>query len=347
MSTHSQTDASKQHKKDIRLITDLFTRAKNRFSFKHIKSFRDVLLAVGYSLGEIEYIYEKEQLDKAISFKELKELEANVLLRKEMDYGSRFYEQKETIEHEFEGFSFTRSDRKMLQDAGKMGQQSSGCSTEIPPLPRETENTSEEIPILTSIHQKAKLFKFQNKAAWQILQKIDEGKRAILLRAGVGVGKTFILGAVLRQLLDRNLLETHQIVSPWPILWITRASIVEQTRRVCKDLFGIDTYTTCQVVNIEQLRAKLGDLMIRWDTTISGGEEHVTCTWKSRIHPFIFIIDECQLAKNEDSTQSKIIQAIADIPASEPVIIICSSATPFTRVIESRYFVQNTWKEIA
>lgn len=338
----------KKHKKELRFITDLFARAKNRFSFKKLLTFKDALLAVGYSEGEVAYIYSEEQLARAIIFSELKAMEANALLRKEMEYRVLLYQDQSVQTHEYEGAKYPDTSNLSYNNVRVDSEESFKQTKEE----KDKDEDKQEIPILHSPHQKAKLFKFQNKAAWQILQKIIDKKtldivlRAVLLRAGVGVGKTFILAAVIRQLLDMGLLEKHQCVSPWPILWITRASIVEQTKRVCKDLFGIDTYTTCQVVNIEQLRAKLGDLMIEWSTIVSGGEEHIVCKWKPRIHPLVFIIDECQLAKNEDSTQSKIIQAIAEIPATEPIIVICSSATPFTRVSESRYFVVNTWKTI-
>lgn len=343
------TDA-KSLKKDLAFLTSLYTNLRTKFSFKKVKTFRECLLAVGYQLGEIEYYYSKEQLDRDMVFSDLKEMELNAKLRKENEYNvKRISSDMWKIQaHEYEGYAFRvipPSNTSIRSDDIKQGSASSSDRT-------NKEQTPEEYPILHSPHQKAKLFKFQNKASCQIINKVIDTKtlslrkRAVLLRAGVGTGKTFILAAVLRQLEDMKIRQHYKILSPWPIVWITRASIVEQTRRVCSDLFGLDTTTTVQVINIEQLRAKFGDWMIAWETIVKGGEEHITCKWKYRIHPFIFVVDECQLAKNEDSTQSKIIQMIAEIPISEPVIMICSSATPFTRVIESKYFAINTWKNI-
>lgn len=338
------TDA-KSLKKDLAFLTSLYINLRTKFSFKKVKTFRECLLAIGYQLGEIEYYYSKEQLDRDVVFSDLKEMELNAKLRKENEYNVKDYQSQVPSLHEYEGYAF--SPQSTIKDK----QDDAGQSNKDAEQSRE-EDISIEYPILHSPHQKAKLFKFQNKAACQIINKIIDiktlslRKRAVLLRAGVGTGKTFILAAVLRQLEDMKIRQHYKILSPWPIVWITRASIVEQTRRVCSDLFGLDTTTTVQVINIEQLRAKFGDWMIAWETIVKGGEEHVTCKWKSRIHPFIFVVDECQLAKNEDSTQSKIIQMIAEIPISEPVIMICSSATPFTRVIEGKYFAINTWKNI-
>ena len=329
---------SKALKADLAFIHSLYANLKMKFSFKKLSTFREALLGIGGTIGEIEWMYSKEQLDSKISFQMLSDWEARDKLNKEREYEQRDYKSPASFDHDYANVLYRRQESK----------QEEGNKQSAPHIEPERE----EYPILSSPLQKANLFKFQNKAAWQIIHKVVDPKtlilqkRAVLLRAGVGVGKTFVLAAVLRFLEDLKLRQHYKIVSPWPIVWITRASIVEQTKRVCKDLFGLDTYATLQVINIEQLRARFGDWMIAWETKVEGGEEHIICKWKPLIHPFIFVIDECQLAKNEDSTQAKIIAAIAEIPSSEPVIVICSSATPFTRVSEAGYFCKNTWKNI-
>lgn len=334
---------AKKLRRDLAFIHLLYANVKMKFSFKKLKTYREVLLALGMSLGEVEYAYSKEQLDSLVSIKDIQTWESRDKLNKEREYEQRNWTQPALIEHEYENVTFLPNTDDI---------QSREPSTDARQEEKKEEKEVDIYPPFNLPNQKAKLFKFQNKAAWQIVDKIIDRqtlslrKRAVLLRAGVGVGKTFILGQVLAYLESIKLRQKLGIVSPWPIAWITRASIVEQTKRVCRDQFGLDTYATLQVINIEQLRAKFGDWMLSWETKVEGGEEHIICKWKSKIHPFIIVIDECQLAKNENSIQTKIIAALSEIPFDEPVIIICSSATPFTRVLEAAYFVKNTWKTI-
>jgi len=126
--------------------------------------------------------------------------------------------------------------------------------------------------------------------------------------APVGSGKTFVIGAVIRRLLDMGW-HNGKTMSPWPFVYVTKASIVEQTKRVLENFFGIDTATECEVINIEQLRASFGALMLKCTTRVVDGEEQTEWNWRPGMHPLIIFWDECQILKNTDSTQSQIAQA--------------------------------------
>jgi len=188
--------------------------------------------------------------------------------------------------------------------------------------------------------QKAFLFPFQERAARQLLDNILVGKkRGQLLRAAVGTGKTFIIGAVACRLEEAKFTQ-GKTYSPWAQVYITRASIVEQTERVLEKFFSINTVTGVHVINIEQLRASFGELMVRCETVVEQGEEHIVWKWRPSVHPCVMYIDECQAVKNEDSQQSRIMQAFNDLPGETYQIFF--SATPFLRVAEAKCFCVST-----
>ena len=193
----------------------------------------------------------------------------------------------------------------------------------------------EELP-----SRKCTLFKHQVKAAKELgHQLIDNEHRAALLRAGVGVGKTFIFFEFVRQLWDSGWIKGRTF-SPWPVLIVTKASIVEQTKRVGIQQFGLDPFRQFRVTHYDALRSEAGSSMIENYTVVSDGIPYKKWRWHVGINPLVIILDECQSAKNEDSQQSQICQAISLIEDPN-VKLIASSATPFTRVSEAKYFCIN------
>jgi len=191
------------------------------------------------------------------------------------------------------------------------------------------------------------LFKQQEDAAEEALNKLfRDNLPSYLLRAGVGSGKTFVCGAVLVRLIEAGLLDKCYPANqpPWPVVYVTKASIVEQTKRVIRDRFGLDVINQVVVTNYDALRAKFGDLFIKWETIITNGEATVKPIWRPRLHPLLFIWDECQALKNEDSLQSQIGQAVNDIWHLHGVDIkqLFLSATPFMRVSDAKVFACST-----
>jgi hypothetical protein len=158
--------------------------------------------------------------------------------------------------------------------------------------------------------------------------------RSIMLVAATGTGKTFIAGGYFRRLLDINYHE-GKTMTPWPYVYVTKASIVEQTKRVFKTYFDIDPDNEVLVINIDQLRSEFGKRFVREEIKISHGEETVIWRWRDNIYPVVILWDECQCLKNTDSQQSEIAQAYNDIE-SEHTIQIFMSATPLTRVCEAK-----------
>jgi len=162
-------------------------------------------------------------------------------------------------------------------------------------------------------------------------------KHGQYLIAKPGDGKTWIIGATLRRLIDAKW--HKQTISPWPIFLITKASVVLQTKEVMENCFNIDTTFEVNIIGIDQLRSRFGELFLTEETVVEGGMEKLMWKWKPIIHPILLVIDEGHIAKNEGSTQHKILVSFCNLPN---VYVIWSSATPFTRVCEAKAFCLST-----
>ena len=184
--------------------------------------------------------------------------------------------------------------------------------------------------------QTATLFKFQTRAAKDLLAKIILHKCPMeWLQAGVGVGKTFIYGQVIRWLTDLKWFK-GKTFSPWPVLVVTKASVVEQTKRVLIDLFGLDAIRDVKVTHYDALRSTAGTLMLKEVEQVEDAIMHRKFKWKDGIHPVLFLWDEGQALKNITSQQSKIGQAVNDITTNPWINQIFCSASLITRVAEAK-----------
>lgn len=165
-------------------------------------------------------------------------------------------------------------------------------------------------------------------------------KHGQLLIAATGYGKTFIAGAVLARLLEIKF-HIGKTFTPWPYVYVTRASVVEQTKRVFSKQFGIDCENEVLVINIEQLRSSFGERFVREEVKIEFGEEHYIWKWRPNLFPVVIMWDESQALKNVSSQQSQIAQSYNDI-ISPHTYQIFISATPYTRVSEAKCFCVST-----
>ncbi len=146
------------------------------------------------------------------------------------------------------------SSKKELIEKGELPSEQP-VVTDEPKEPELLKEVQEEIPKLRSLFENPHVIyqPFQNKAAYRILKAIRIHKRkGILLQAPVGVGKTFILGAIIRELIDSKWEPIQEGIcfSPYPIVYITKATIVEQTIRVLEDKFGLIIGTDVDVTTL-------------------------------------------------------------------------------------------------
>lgn len=201
------------------------------------------------------------------------------------------------------------------------------------------------LPQFPNPKQTAVPYPFQMKAAKDMAYRLFiEKKRAVMLRASVGTGKTYMFGQFLRWCFDNYKEVFAGCISPWPALITTKATVVEQTRRVMSNEFGLDPFRQVFVMAYDSLRSGKGtDTMIEEEIEVRQGEREVRRRWKQFLRPRILIIDECQAAKNWGSQQSEIVSNLSELKdeAIHPVKIVFSSATPFTTITESRYLCIN------
>lgn len=199
-------------------------------------------------------------------------------------------------------------------------------------------------------NKKVQPFGFQVRKTRELLRNITINKhRANLLLSQTGSGKTFMLGAMMAALKRMKFFDDY--AGMYPMLYVTKASIVEQTTGVLQSCFGLDDLDV-MVTNIEQLRSTIGRVFIQEETVIVQGQEHIVFKWRPRSLPRLIIWDESQILKNIDSTQSRIAQALNDIntvthgPEADRVVQVFSSATPFMRLVETKCFAVATRAEI-
>lgn len=331
----------------IIMLQKQFNNIRLYHNLGRIKTFRDVMLSLGYSDGELEYAYPHEQLTKELSFVNIKTLESNSISQYETDTAPQKQGPSLPINHEYDGIEFHINSSSISKKEFPLAVQQDKIDDNDNEDDNEDDESFPQGDYLSSpkIASHIKLRVFQQKSALTLLNNIkDKRMRCQLLRGTAGCGKTFIISMVLRKLLDEKFVESYSCIAPYPFVWITRSSIVEQTKHAASEYFGIDLWNELLVVNIEQMRSKFGELFLEEEVEIEKGEETIKWKWREPHHPLVFIIDESHLAKNPNSLQAKIIFSLAEI--NKPIFIICSSATPFSRVIEAGYFAVNTRMEI-
>lgn len=136
----------------------------------------------------------------------------------------------------------------------------------------------------------------------------DNQKQSQCLLAATGTGKTFISAAIIHYLYHIGFHE-GRTYGPSPYLYVTKATIVEQTKRVFTTFFNLGLKQGVEIINIEQLRSRAGEMWIKEETVFVQGEEVLEYKWKKIIAPCVIFWDESQGLKNEKSTQSKIAQS--------------------------------------
>lgn len=325
----SNLTLSKAHKLAIHDWQKAFNIARSSWQFRNLKTFEDLLVNVGYDRGSVQAYYPPEQLSKPVGFKDIESFFLSRKLEIDREYSwldnppAKPY--KLPLPYEYEGITISEPVKKQREKKQSEDEEEQG---DFEPLP-------------SNKLQVCKLYPFQERAAAKLAFSIvNQNKRGQLLRAAVGTGKTYIVGRVAAYLKAIGYWK-GKTFSPWPMVYVTKASIVEQTKRVLKEQFGLCTATECVVINIEQLRAQFGELMVGTETIVQQGEEHIVWKWKPFVHPLIIFWDECQILKNTDSQQSEIAQAF-NVINDPPTIQIFFSATPFMRVCEAKCFAVAT-----
>lgn len=173
---------------------------------------------------------------------------------------------------------------------------------------------------------------FQARISKELISKIQEDPyNALLLEGKTGVGKTFMLGEVARFLLNSDV-RFKEFNQGFPIIYLTKASVVQQTREVLFSLFKLPL-DKIYVCNYDQLRSQLGSLWIEWKKILLNGELVEVPFWNKSFMPLSIFADECQALKNPGTLQTSIMRAYV----IQGGLVVASSATPFTRLSEAEF----------
>jgi len=331
----SFTDA--ELKKRRKQLSNLCERVKFQYSIRNIKTWADV-----YTFTSVPANVTPEHLKTEVKFSELKEFLTKLI--NEFEQQTREAKRAAIIAP-----VVTKTSEVPSQETTKVS--SVTDNTQHVSINKiSSEETSEAISssnnygLKPSPNEKAFLYWFQKKAVAELLDGILVRKyRSMLLLSPTGTGKTYMVGAFIRRLVDQNFHygKTMGIVN---YLYVTRASIVEQTKRVFENTFNLRIKDGVEVLNIEQLRSRAGQLWVTEKSEIVNGEEQFYWEWKKFMNPVVIIWDECQALKNTGSTQSKIAAALNNV---DGVVQVHVSATPFTRVCEAKCFAVSTHKDIS
>jgi hypothetical protein len=209
---------------------------------------------------------------------------------------------------------------------------------------KEEPTSKDNYGLIPSPNETCKFFWFQKKAIADGWEKLyTRNLPSVLILAGTGTGKTWMGGGMLRRFMDINY-HDDKTMSHIPYLIVTKASIIKQTERVVERDFGLGVEDT-SVVNYDALRSTAGKFWLKRDLVILNGEETEKWTWKKNIQPAVIWWDEPQALKNAGSLQHNIACALNDMGRFQPKQIF-TSATPFTKVSEAKYWAVSTHKSL-
>ena len=165
----------------------------------------------------------------------------------------------------------------------------------------------------------------QWEAACELVYYLGELGQNRQIIAPTGQGKTFVCAATLRMLAEiyPDRFAFNGLRPPWIVIQPPKA--IMQTQAVFSE-YGVFAIVT----SLASLRASLGDTMIEFRTVIINGQPQLYPYWINQ--PMGIWLDESQQVKNEESTQSQIIESAAyhNIP------VVPASATPYSRIKQGK-----------
>jgi len=334
--TKEQKQQRKIEKAQREAVAAIGRKILLQFSIRNVKTWMDVYRLTGYSDDHIAKTYTNGNV--AVTIKDVKDYIASLMasceeqIRKNNEQPQpQLSEVHESVHKELDVPTPVPSETAVVQPA-----------ITVPIEPQVDTSSDNDYGLIPSPHEKITYYYWQKKSIAESMAKIKKQLPAILELASTGAGKTLIAGGIVRRLIDMNFCEDKT----WgltKILYVAKVTLIEQIKDDFK-LLGINCPQDVDVINIEQLRCRAGELYINRKQVIVNGQEETIWEWKKMIHPVVIIWDECQGLKNEDSTQSKIAVSFSDLPN---VLQIFMSATPFGRVCEARTFALATRMDIS
>lgn len=167
--------------------------------------------------------------------------------------------------------------------------------------------SNEASPVLQYVEQ-------EDAAAWLVEQIVKLKEKAVVLTAGTGEGKTFVLAKFLEQALPTlKLLHDEFSLTP-PVMWLTKDAAVLQTEEVLYEMFKFDRNDVI-VINYETLRSTEGFThYTKVEVEEKWGKKFYHYSWRPTAPPVLMIADECHTLMNPDAKITRILAAYRELP---------------------------------
>ena len=338
MTTPKQLDKDQEKllKNQRKQLAYQITRIKGAWSFGKINTFKDILVQWGYSTQQVASYFPSE-LNVPATFDMLKDFISD----RQIEFGT------------YEYLIRNPPDMTLTQEEINVNAPAPGAiviealdnlqaSNAIKLYHEANEHEPEDGAELSYCSLEADFLSyywFQKNAIKWMLEMLKNKFRSTMVVAGTGTGKTFIAGGFFARLIESNYADGKSF-SPWPYVYVTKASVVEQTKEVFEQFFNL-TEDKVMVINYDALRATFGKRFITEERYVEDGVECIRMKWRNHVHPLVIIWDESHSLKNEDSQQAQTAISYNEI-VSDDTFQCHMSATPGTRVADFKAFVVGT-----
>lgn len=162
---------------------------------------------------------------------------------------------------------------------------------------------------------------------------------AQMLIAPTQTGKTFVVGSFLKNWFEQGY--GQGCIAPWPVFYITKATVLEQTKDVLRDWFDLPMHKI-KVINIEAItRGCFGKHFVSEEVIVVDNVEQVKWLWTPFVSPHLVISDECHMFIRAGSLQTSMFMGLTEMLDTK---FIFMSATPLSRVSEGKVFACATRK---
>lgn len=177
-----------------------------------------------------------------------------------------------------------------------------------------------------------KLTRVRSEAQWVALVQLVRGYLApgqvqnLQIIAPTGVGKSYVIAALVHILVE-EMPERYRAPGRMLPIIIEPPKVIPQMYRILAEFRA-----QAMVTSLASLRASLGAHMITWETVVINGVPTIYPFWNMDSATTLIIVDESQQIKNEDSTQSQIIESAA----GHGIPVLPASATPYSRIVQAK-----------
>jgi hypothetical protein len=178
----------------------------------------------------------------------------------------------------------------------------------------------------------AKLIRVGTSAQWTAVVQLVQSYCApgevqnLQIIAPTGAGKSYVIAAFLHIVMEEM---PGRFRIPGRML-----PVVIEPPKVVPQMYQIlaEFRVAALVTSLASLRATLGESMLEWKTVVVNKQPTLYPFWRMDCATTLIVVDESQQVKNEDSSQSTIIESAA----GHGIPILPVSATPYSRISQGK-----------